>query len=703
MELVYIVPGVLFAVAVDGNAVPDLILDDEHTQFFQLFAQLLDVETNDAVIKFHIGLMVEDPQRTIDVDFQCRGDTLRLPLFLLPQAVVQITERGHIFRLRVVQIFLVDQRQAAVNDRLFFRLHAIPCAHDKFAQGKNKVRFHAQRIIIVRIVEVNVHRVDVVLAGGRDMDNLTAQCFHQRIILAFRVCNDNIVRCGEEHIGDLTLCTERLTASRCAEDQTIRVFQLLPICHNHVIGHCVQTVVEGITLHEKLLRRKRDKNRGGSGGQCALDGNKIICQRQAAHKALLLQIIQTVQSAVELLSDASSLKHSTIQLLFGLGRIEEQHRNKEHTLIAALQIIQNLLGLAAISCKVTRNNFHIITRPHSFLLFLDFHTIQVGNFAFDKFDSFQLIYRLHMDADHQIFVHIQKLGQHLIRQFRGKDVQIGCSTIGVTHHKILAALEQKTGRGNEVFGRHAALQDAVIAEIELLLFLLMKGFVHDLKPFHAVQRVGFHTQHLEVIQNIGFDTLQPGLCFPDTLCFDAERDVLRPNQTVVALGKLLFQHLRIFHTHIIELVMLRLDLDDLVVLAHIAFMIDERQLKADTGIEVVEEVAPAFKDGVLILVLCQLVVNVVESDGFGIQMFLHPADTVAPHFQIWNGTLHSQPLFLLALFGFPKELLEEAAELRFLLRFTFYQGCLLSSGSVLRFPVPAHTGFRPHSSVPQDV
>ena len=112
-----------------------------------------------------------------------------------------------------------------------------------------------------------------------------------------------------------------------------------------------------------------------------------------------------------------------------------------------------------------------------------------------------------MNADHQIFVHVQKFGQHLIRQFRGKDVQIGCSTIGVTHHKVLAALEQETGRGNEVLGGHAALQDAVIAEIELVLFLLMKGFVHDLKPFHAVQRVGFHAQHLEIIENIGFDTL----------------------------------------------------------------------------------------------------------------------------------------------------------------------------------------------------
>ena len=34
VELVYIVPGVLFAVAVDGDTVPDLILNNEHPQLF---------------------------------------------------------------------------------------------------------------------------------------------------------------------------------------------------------------------------------------------------------------------------------------------------------------------------------------------------------------------------------------------------------------------------------------------------------------------------------------------------------------------------------------------------------------------------------------------------------------------------------------------------------------------------------------------
>ena len=127
----------------------------------------------------------------------------------------------------------------------------------------------------------------------------------------------------------------------------------------------------------------------------------------------------------------------------------------------------------------------------------------------------------------------------------------------------------------------------------------------------------FYAQHLEIVENIGFDTLQPGLCFFHAFGFNAERDVFRPNQTVVALGKLLFQHLRIFHAYIIELVMLRLNLNDLVVFAHITFMVNERKLKADAGIKVVEEVTPAFKNGVLIFVLRELIVDVIEADGFG--------------------------------------------------------------------------------------
>ena len=312
------------------------------------------------------------------------------------------------------------------------------------------------------------------------MNDLPAQCFDQWIILAFRVCNNNIVRCREEHVRHFTLCAERFTRTRRTQNQTVRIFELFAVCHNHVVGHCIQTVIEGITLHEKFLCGERHEDGSGGCGQCPLDGNKVIGQRQAAHKPLLLHIVQPIQGAVELLSDTSRLKHCTVQILFCFRSIEEQHRNKEHTLITALQIIQNLFGLTTISCKVTRNNFHIITGTHRLFLFLDLHAVKVCDLTLDEFDCLELVYRLHMDADYQILVHVQKLCQHLIRQFRGKDVQIRYCADGIAHLEVLAALEQETGRSNEILGGHAALQDAVIAELKLPFFLLMEHLIHDL-------------------------------------------------------------------------------------------------------------------------------------------------------------------------------------------------------------------------------
>ncbi len=45
--------------AVDGHAVPDLILHHQHPNFLELLAQLLDVVADDAAIHIHVRVMVE--------------------------------------------------------------------------------------------------------------------------------------------------------------------------------------------------------------------------------------------------------------------------------------------------------------------------------------------------------------------------------------------------------------------------------------------------------------------------------------------------------------------------------------------------------------------------------------------------------------------------------------------------------------------
>ena len=103
----------------------------------------------------------------------------------------------------------------AVNDRFFHREQTFLAADHQFAQGKNKVGFQGQRVIFLRIVGVNVHRVDELGAVGRDFNDLTFQAVHQRRVFAFGVIHDNIIVCNQKGVSDFALCRE--TFARAGE------------------------------------------------------------------------------------------------------------------------------------------------------------------------------------------------------------------------------------------------------------------------------------------------------------------------------------------------------------------------------------------------------------------------------------------------------------------------------------------------------
>ena len=64
------------------------VLYHQHPDLFQLLAQLLDVIADNAVVDVHVAAVVEHVEGAGDVDFQRRGDVLRLFLILRPQQVV---------------------------------------------------------------------------------------------------------------------------------------------------------------------------------------------------------------------------------------------------------------------------------------------------------------------------------------------------------------------------------------------------------------------------------------------------------------------------------------------------------------------------------------------------------------------------------------------------------------------------------------
>ena len=69
----------------------------------------------------------------------------------------------------------------------------------------------------------------------------------------------------------------------------------------------------------------------------------------------------------------------------------------------------------------------------------------------------------------------------------------------------------------------------------------------------------------------------------------------------------------------------------------------------DGTVKIIEEVAPILKNGVLVLVLRQLVIDVVELHLLGVVTLRHHADTVPAHLPVGNGLLGSPGDFTVPL------------------------------------------------------
>ena len=234
-------------------------------------------------------MVVKNVQTALDVDFQRSRHMAGFRFILRQQGVVQIFQQRHIFWGGILEILAIDYMDAAVNDRLFHRLQPFFAAHHQFAQGQYKVGFQSQRVILFRIVAVDVHRVDILGAGRADVDDLPMQTLHQRSVLCFRVADDNIIVRHEKRITDLTLCAEGFTGTGSAQNQTVGVLQLFAVNHNQVVGQGVQAIIQAfLAVVEQFLCGKRHKNRRATGGQPPLDLDLAVCQRQAAHQPLLL-------------------------------------------------------------------------------------------------------------------------------------------------------------------------------------------------------------------------------------------------------------------------------------------------------------------------------------------------------------------------------------------------------------------------------
>ena len=245
--------------------------------------------------------------------------------------------------------------------------------------------------------------------------------------------------------------------------------------------------------------------------------------------------------------------------------------------------------------------------------------------------------------------HVEEVRQHAVVQLRGEDLQKADRAHLAAHAEAVALCKFKGTWGDEVLDGQAGGSQPVPRKAERLLGIHVEHPVQQAQALHAVQGLGDHAEALEVVENVRLHTLQTGLGRPQRFRLHAEGQVLGLNQAVVALGELVLQHGAVLVSEIVESVRPQRDGDAFGKAVLCGGQVQKRELKANGAVEVVEEIAPRFKDGGLVLVLIELIVDVLKLDGFGVIVVFHPAYPVREHTLKWDTVLRRQ-LFLILPF-----------------------------------------------------
>ena len=146
---------------------------------------------------------------------------------------------------------------------------------------------------------------------------------------------------------------------------------------------------------------------------------------------------------------------------------------------------------------------------------------------------------------------------------------------------------------------------------------------------------------MKVVEQIVLDVVEPGLDLCHAFALHTKGDEFGLGQTIIALGKLLAQHLGILRTNIVKAVLLERNANALFKLGAVGCHVHKGQFKLDAGIEEVQKTAPFLENRRLILLLGKLIIDVLILDGAGIVVGLHPAGAILEHPLHGDGLLGS--------------------------------------------------------------
>ena len=207
--------------------------------------------------------------------------------------------------------------------------------------------------------------------------------------------------------------------------------------------------------------------------------------------------------------------------------------------------------------------------------------IQFRDGALDRLDGTVLVNGLDVHGDDLAGIHVQKILQKLVADVGCRDAQKAGGAKDAAHLERPGVFEGKGGGRNGILYGKAAFHKVFPVKVKLAGTVHVEHIVHEFQPLDTVQGLCLHTQPMEIVQQVILDVVEPGLDLRHAFALHTEGDELGLGQTIIALGKLLAQHLGILRTNIVKAVLLERNADALFKLGAVSRHIHKGQLKFD--------------------------------------------------------------------------------------------------------------------------
>ena len=124
------------------------------------------------------------------------------------QRGVEVGEDWHILWARVCKVGLIDTLHSTVNYGALDGFQPGLAAHNQLTEGQHKIGFKRQRVFVLGIIQVDVQRIEVVMACRRELDNLPVHQLYQRRIFSLRVAHQHMIVGFQQHTDHFPLAGE---------------------------------------------------------------------------------------------------------------------------------------------------------------------------------------------------------------------------------------------------------------------------------------------------------------------------------------------------------------------------------------------------------------------------------------------------------------------------------------------------------------